>query len=121
MEDQRNVVITFTCQAGINAVVSGIFFDPPTVTPATAGLEQGTTIPGDGIGTASPAAVGPIGTSDFTGGAPQDDLAAVATSPASQVVANQPVPALEVGEPRPLAVQALSEKPKGSAMGLGLE
>ena len=45
------MVITFTCQAGINAVVSGIFFDPPTTATATASLvKTDTTTEGTWIG-----------------------------------------------------------------------
>ena len=44
-----NVLITFTWEAGPNAMLNGIFFDPPT---AIAGLvEQDSTTEGNGIGT----------------------------------------------------------------------
>ena len=47
-----NVDITFTCLSGANAVLSGLFFDPPTTAAPTASfIKQDTTTQGNWIGT----------------------------------------------------------------------
>jgi hypothetical protein len=86
-----NVVITFTCEAGPNAVVSGLFFDPPSAPPppGTASLvrkdattqgswisaygSQGYNVIGDSSAYPSYATVTPSGQSSYTWAASTTD------------------------------------------------